>query len=131
MIHVSYSHHALGTELVHYEKSAKSHSDACRLIDSYPWLPELELTEKLGEGGGLYFLLGSEKEKYASYQLVPMGPDEGFLLLDIVANRGFLGVFGRKSVSENFDLVTISEAKLKLKELFDYSVDKLYEKYAK
>ena len=38
---------------------------------------------------------------------------------------------GRKSVSVNFEFVSILEAKNHIKELFEYSLDSLYKKHKK
>lgn len=77
MVEVHYSHQNDGTELVHYEKNIKLHHEACEIIDNYPWEANFKISEEIGEGGGLYFLLGDENGKHASYQFVPMDKDKG------------------------------------------------------
>lgn len=76
-------------------------------------------------------MLGDMDGKYASYQFSPVESDRGLLGLEVVSNPGFIGIFGRKSVSVDFKLVSISEAKHHIKELFEYSIDSLYKKYRK
>nr|CAA6813682.1 MAG: Unknown protein [uncultured Thiotrichaceae bacterium] len=129
LVKVFYQHRVDGTELVNHEKEVKLHRDLCEIIDSYPWIKELELTEQLGEGGGFYFLVGDKDGQHASYQFTPMESDGGLLDLDIVMKPGFLNMLGRKAVSKHFGEVSTAEAKQKLKELFDYPVDVLYERY--
>ena len=131
IVKVYYQHREGGTELVDHERDLKLHREACEIIDNYPWAKELELFEELGVGGGFFFALGDMDVKFASYQFVPAEMDEGFLLLQVLSKPGIIWFFGRKSVTVNFGLVSIAEAKRKIKELFDYSVDSLYEKYRK
>lgn len=128
-VKVSYQRRTDGTELVNYDKTVKSHKELCELIDDYPWASEQALAEELGEGGGFYFLLGDYKNAYASYQLVPMEVDKGLLELEVVIKPGFLNVFGRKAITKHFDIVSTSEAKAKLKDLFDHSIEHLYKRY--
>lgn len=128
-IRVSYSHRVDGDELVNHDKDVTVYQEACSIIDHYPWQSELALTEELGEGGGFYFLLGDYQGQYAAYQFVPMEPGKGLLDLDIVQKRGLLNFLGRKALSKSFELVSIAEAKIKIKELFEHSVDSLYQKY--
>lgn len=131
MIEVFYTHRAGGQELVEHRRVLKGMSDARELIDQYPWASEIALTEELGEGGGLYFSRRGENGAQVSLQLVPIEVDKGFLELSIVTKKGFLGVFGRKSVTKAFDELTLAEAKTYVKQLFDYSIDDLYHKYKK
>ncbi|GEM77685.1 hypothetical protein [Vibrio sagamiensis] len=130
-IKVFYQHREGGTELVNHERDLKFHREACETIDNYPWAKELELFDELGEGGGFYFMLGDMNNKYASYLFTPVENDRGWLHLEVVSNPGFLGIFGRKSLSLDFKFVSISEAKHHIKELFEYSIDSLYKKYRK
>lgn len=130
LVKVAYQHREDGTELVNYEKTLKSHDEACEVIDNYPWAKELALFEELGEGGGFFFSLGQLDDRYASFQFTPVEQDQGLLDLEVVSKPGFLNLFGRQSVSKSFDLVSITEAKQHLKALFEYSVESLYEKYA-
>ncbi|GAL03476.1 hypothetical protein ACFFLZ_14055 [Photobacterium aphoticum] len=129
VVTVYYQHRTDGTELVDHEKVVTSHEALCDIIDRYPWAEEVVLTEKWGEGGGLFFLLGDIKRRYASFQLVPTDIDSGLLSVDIVQKPGFLGTFGRKSVTAQFDVVSITDAKVTLQQLFDFSIEGLYEKY--
>ncbi|HAS8178430.1 TPA: hypothetical protein I7671_21645 [Vibrio vulnificus] len=131
LVKVFYQHREGGTELVDHEKELKFHREACETIDNYPWQKELELFEELGEGGGFFFLLGDMDGKFASYQFTPAESDRGLLDLEVVSKLGFIGIFGRKSVSVDFKLVSIPEAKHQIKELFEYSIDSLYQKYRK
>jgi len=131
VVKVFYQHREGGTELVNHERELKSHREACETIDSYPWEKELALFEESGEGGGFLFLLGDMDGKYASYQFTPVENDKGLLGLEVVSKRGFIGIFGRESASVDFNLVSISEAKNHIKELFEYSIDLLYQKYRK
>ncbi|QPI62600.1 hypothetical protein [Vreelandella venusta] len=131
LVKVFYQHREGGTELVDHEKELKFHREACETIDNYPWRKELELFEELGEGGGFFFLLGDMDGKFASYQFIPVESDRGLLDLEVVSKLGFIGIFGRKSVSVDFKLVSIPEAKHQIKELFEYPIDSLYQKYRK
>jgi len=87
------------------------------------------LLEELGEGGGFFFTSGDMDGKFASYQFTPVEIDRGLLELQVVSKSGFIGIFGRKSVTMDFELVSISEAKQKIKELFENTIDSLYQKY--
>jgi hypothetical protein len=131
MVEAFYSHRIEGPELVEHHRVLKGAGDAHELIDQYPWASEIALTEELGEGGGLYFSRRGENGTQVSLQLVPIEVDKGFLELSIVANKGFLGVIGRKSVTKAFDELSLAEAKAYVKQLFDYSIDDLYHKHKK
>lgn len=98
---------------------------------STPWASEIALTEELGEGGGLFFSRSGENGAQVSLQLVPIEVDKGFLELNIIAKKGFLGIVGRKSVSKTVDEVSLAEAKTYVKQLFDYSIDDLYHTHKK
>ncbi|WP_414932895.1 hypothetical protein [Vibrio europaeus] len=128
IVKVVYDHRVDGQELVIHEKILRQYREVDALIDSYPWKSELRLSEKLGVGGGFHFIHGDEKI-YACYQFVPVELDKGFLFLDIVLAPGWLNILGRKALSKDFDTVSTSEAKMKIKELFDYSIASLYDKY--
>lgn len=129
LVKVFYQHRVDGTELINHEKEVKSPKELYEIIDNYPWKNELALSEQQGEGGGFYVLLGNNNNKYARYQFVPVALNQGFLDLDIVSEPGFLNLLGRKSLSKHLDIVSIAEAKHKMKELFDYPIDLLYKKY--
>ncbi len=131
LIKAHYQHREGGTELVDHQRDINLHREACEIIDNYPWVKELELFEELDEGGGLLFVLGDYNSKFASYQFIPVEKDAGLLDLEIVIKPGFLNIFGRNSVSVSFDLVSIPEAKQHIKELFNYSIDSLYNKHKK
>ncbi|MEL6117946.1 hypothetical protein P0Y67_22395 [Photobacterium sp. SP02] len=131
LVKVFYQQRENGTELVNHERDLKFHREACETIDNYPWEKELELFEELGEGGGFFFMLGGMDGKFASYQFTPVESDRGLLDLQVVSKPGFIGIFGRKSVSVDFKFVSIPEAKQHIKELFEYSIDSLYQKYRK
>jgi len=128
LVKVTYDHRVDGEELIAHEKVVQSHKELCAIIDAYPWASEMELFEKYGVGGGFHFLLGDDKI-YACYQFVPVNIDAGVLDFDLVLEPGFLKLFGRKAVSKHFDIVSIAEAKAKIKELFDYSIASLYQKH--
>lgn len=129
LVKVYFQHREGGVELVEHERDLKSHRQACEIIDKYPWAEELKLFEELGEGGGFFFVAGDLNGQYASFQFAPMEKDDGLLDLKVVYKKGFLGIFGRKSVSVDFKLVSIAKAKQHLKELFDYPIESLYRKY--
>lgn len=128
LVKIIYDHRVGGEELIAHEKEVYLHKDLCEIIDSYPWKSEIELCDKYGVGGGFHFLLGDNKV-YACYQFVPIDISSGILDFDLVLSPGVLSLFGRKSVSKSFDIVSISELKEKTKELFEYSLESLYEKH--
>lgn len=129
VVTVYYQHRTDGKALVDHEKVVTSHEALCDIIDRYPWAEEVVLTEKWGERGGLFFLLGDIKRRYVSFQLVPTDIDSGLLSVDIVHKPGLFGLFGRQSVSTQCDTVSVTEAKEALQQLFDYSIEALYDKY--
>lgn len=130
MVKVMYDHRiGGGEELVGHEKEVSTHQDVCQIIDNYPWAAELAWFKKLGIGGGFNFLLGDENSQYAHYQFVPIDADVGFLTLSVVLKPGVFKLFGRKSVSKDFDMVSIAEAKVKLNDLFTSSIATLYNRY--
>lgn len=131
LVKAFFQHREDGTELVEHEVDIKFHREACEIIDNFPWVTELELTEQLGEGGGFFFLLGDFDGKYAGYQYTPTEERGGLLDLEVVYKPSFLNIFGRGSLSVSFDYVSTEEAKQKIKELFEYSIDSLYKKYKK
>ncbi|OAN17988.1 hypothetical protein A3K86_03455 [Photobacterium jeanii] len=130
-VKVYYQHRDGGDELVNFEREVKSHRELCEIFDNYPWESELILSEQHGEGGGFFIVLGDEDDVYASYQFVPMELHNGLLDIDIVAKPGFMRLLGRKSFSTGLETVTLKDAKYKLKELFEHSVESLYRKYTK
>ena len=129
MVEAFYSHRVGGTELVEHHRVLKGAADARELIDQYPWASEITLTDELGEGGGLFFSHKGENGAQASFQLVPIDVNKGFLEVSIIAKKGLLGMIGRQSVTKAFDEVTLAEAKTYVKQLFDYSIEDLYLKY--
>ncbi|NAX21815.1 hypothetical protein [Vibrio sp. V39_P1S14PM300] len=130
-VKVFYQHRVEGPELVNHDKVVSTYHEACDIIDNYPWAEEMEWCEKLGEGGGFFFIFGDEEDKYATFQFTPIDVDKGLLYLDVVIKSSFWNLFGRNAVSKNFDVMSIPEAKQQLKELFDYSIESLYRKYKK
>lgn len=130
MIEVSYSHNKDGTgELVEKTTQVTTYQELCDLIDAYPWDTEIALFEKSGVGGGITVVSGDVKQQCASYLLIPVETGKALLNLDILLKPGFLAIFGRKATSTDFGEVTVEEAKIKLKELFDHSIASLYQKY--
>ena len=129
LVKVYYQHREGGHELIDHEKDLKFHREACETIDNYPWAEELKLFEELGEGGGFFFILGDLNAQYASFQFTPVEEDGGLFSVEVVYKPGFLSIFGRKSVSVDFKFVSIPEAKNRVKELFECSVESLYRKY--
>ncbi|MDN3611388.1 hypothetical protein ACFFUP_17880 [Vibrio ostreicida] len=107
------------------------YSDACDIIDQYPWTQEVDRFGESGESGGLYFILGDEKTKFASFLISPTEYKAGYLDIEIVAKRHFLNIFGFHSAQASLDSVKIPEIKRRLKDLFDCSIEELYKKYRK
>lgn len=128
LVKVVYDHREGGEEFITHEKEVRLHRELCEIIDAYPWAEEMEAFDKYGVGGGLYFALGDDSV-YACYQFVPVDINAGILSLDVVLKPGFLNMFGRKSASQYFNIVSIPEAKSKLKDLFDHTIESLYEKH--
>lgn len=120
-----------GTKLVNYQRVLNFHSEICEVIANYPWERELKLSIELKEGSGLVFSIGDMDGIHASYEFTPVEVDKGVLSLDVVLKPGFLGIFGRKKVSVDFDVVSIAEAKQHIKQLFEYSIESIYQKYRK
>ncbi|MCC4798202.1 hypothetical protein BCT30_00620 [Enterovibrio norvegicus] len=131
MVNVFYSFRGEHSEMQHVEVQTSHYHDAIDLIDKYPWREEVALFEEHGEGGGLFFTVGDEDDKYACFQLVPTEPDKGLLCFWLVLDKGFLGIFGKKTINTPFEEVSISEAKSKIKPLFNYSIEQLYECHKK
>ena len=129
LVKVYYEHREGGHELVNYERDLRTHQEACEVIDNYPWEEELKLFEEYGVGGGFYFVSGALDSHYASLQFTPVDRGLGHLWLDVVYKPGVLKLFGRKSASVDFDIVSISEAKSHLEDLFKYTIEKLYKKH--
>lgn len=129
LVKVFYQHREGGQELVNYERDLRTHQEACEVIDNYPWEEELKLFEEYEVGGGFYFVSGDPDSQYASLQFTPVDQGLGHLCLDVVYKPGVLKLFGRKSASVDFDIVSISEAKNHLEDLFEYTVEALYQEY--
>ncbi|EAQ67737.1 hypothetical protein MED121_17459 [Marinomonas sp. MED121] len=119
-----------GIELVLHEKALNLHKDLCDLIDNYPWQSEMELFEEHGVGGGFQFTLGDE-DVYARYDFTPIDMDSVELDFYLVLKSGFLGFIGRKSLIKQYGIISVSEAKEKMKDLFDRPIESLYEKHKK
>lgn len=127
---VSYSYHVNleSEELVSESLTMSNYEDACKLIDDYPWQLEVEYLEIHGEGQGIYFAFqGAEKIE------IVISPDDekhGFVMIDIVLDSGFLGLFGRKAVSKSFNMMSYADIKLLLRDFFTLNKDQLYQKYS-
>lgn len=119
-----------GIELVTHEKKLNLHRELCELIDSYPWKSEMELFEEYGVGGGFQFILGGE-DVYARYDFTPIDMDSVELDFYLVLKTGFLGFFGRKSILKQYGIIPVSESKEKMKDLFERSIESLYQKHKK
>ena len=115
-------------ELLSFKKENQTYDEACKILDNYPWEAEEEWFEKTGEGGGLYFKLQESEEIYAYFQFTPMEDKRGLVFMEIQLAKGFLGIFAKRKKELNFDLMSVDEFKVKLKELFTHSVHSLYEK---
>lgn len=131
LVKAYYQHRVSGTELVNHEQNISGHGELCAIIDNYPWATEIKLTERLGEGGGFYFMASAQHGQSISYQFVPMDLHSGLLDLDVVVKPGFLRLFGRQSLSRHFGQVSITEAKQHMTQLFSHSAAFLYKKYYK
>lgn len=129
MVTISYTHHDGGKTLKPFEITTNSHRAACELIDNYPWAEELALFDELGEIGYLYFYIGDINAEHASYQFTPIDEKKGDLTFSVVTKPGFLSMIGREVVDIDFELVSINEAKSKIQDLFNYSIESLYNKY--
>ncbi len=129
MVHIRYSHHTEGRDFVHHKADTDHLSEACDIIDRYPWKQEIAIFEELGEGGGLDFVKGDEKGKHAYYQFIPIEEGKGFLYLTVVVKAGLFNLLGRQALSRDFHLVTLDTAKTQIQELFEHSVEFLYEKH--
>ncbi len=118
-----------GSDLIDHEKVITTHKEAIEIIDSYPWLEELELFEKYGEGGAIFFMFENDKGQSAEYQFTPTEKNAGELDIIITLKSGWLGLFGRKVIRVDLGLVSIAQAKLHIKDLFEHSIESLYQKY--
>lgn len=116
-------------EIVEHKQTVNGKHEITDVIDNYPWTSEIELSAKYDQGGSFYFLLGDEDGLHASYQFVPVEMHKGLLFLNIVAKKGFLGIFGNQSVTVDFDEVSSSEVKTKVNDLLTFTIEELYEKY--
>ncbi|WP_299496255.1 hypothetical protein [uncultured Shewanella sp.] len=130
MVSVYYTHRVGDNpELVEFKCENISCQRAYEIIDDYPWAAEIKFFEQYGEGGSFYFVLGDMTGLHAAFQFIPVDEGNGLLDVDILLKKGFLGIFGRKSKSIHFDLLAIDEAKLKIRDMFQYSLSALYNKY--
>ena len=130
MVDAHYQHRTGSSpELVLFSRKNISYKTACDIIDRYPWASELELSDRYGEGGGFYFVAGAPEGIHAAYQFTPVDADRGLLNLELVLKKGWLGMIGRRAKSIDFDAVSTSMAKQKIRELFTDSPEALYEKY--
>ncbi|MFC0336878.1 hypothetical protein SAMN05421848_3018 [Kushneria avicenniae] len=127
MVLIRYSHHTEDREFVNYTADTDHFDEACKILDRYPWRQEIAIFEELGEGGGLDFVMGNEQGKHAYYQLIPIEEGKGFLFLTVVVKTGLFNLLGRQSLNRDFHLVTIETARFYIKELFEHSVESLYE----
>ncbi|WP_447926555.1 hypothetical protein [Vreelandella sp. EE27] len=129
MVQIVYSHHTDDREFVHRRITTDRFETASDIIDEYPYQREAEMFEELGEGGGLEFLLGDLKGQHAHYHFIPVEADKGILDLSIVAKKGVFNLLGRQALIRHFYLVTPDTAKTHIQELFEHSVEFLYEKH--
>ncbi|UYF98896.1 MULTISPECIES: hypothetical protein [unclassified Halomonas] len=129
MVQISYSHHTADREFVHRRITTDRFEKASDIIDQYPYQHEAEMFEELGSGGGLEFLLGDLKGQHAHYNFIPVEADKGILDLSIVAKKGVFNLLGRKALIRHFYLVTPETARAHIAELFEHSVEFLYEKH--
>ncbi|WP_447553581.1 hypothetical protein [Vreelandella sp. EE22] len=129
MVHIHSSHHTEDREFVHHKVETDYVDEAFEIIDRYPWTQEIAIFEELGEGGGIDFVMGDVKGKHAYYQFIPIEEDKGLLSLTVVVKTGLFNLLGRQALSRDFHLVTIDTAKTHIQELFEHSVEFLYEKH--
>ncbi|WP_447529413.1 hypothetical protein [Vreelandella sp. TE19] len=129
MVHIRYSHHSEDRDFAQHKADTDHLEQAFEIIDRYPWKQEIAIFEELGEGGGIDFVIGDEQGKHAYYQFIPIEEDKGLLSLTVVVKTGLFNLLGRQALSRDFHLVTIDTAKTHIQELFEHSVEFLYEKH--
>lgn len=115
--------------MIEGENNAASYRDIVEIINDYPWEQEMRLSEERGGGGGFYFGRKGENGEAVNVQFVPFGVREGLLLVDVTLKPGFLGFFGRKATSVDFDVVKTDKALHVLKQLCEYPIAKFYDTY--
>ncbi|MFG6666998.1 hypothetical protein ACGK9R_07800 [Halomonas sp. HNIBRBA4712] len=129
MVQILYSHHTDTREFVHRRLSTDRYDKACEIIDQYPWAQEMALFDEQGEDGGFEFLLGERNGRHAHYQFIPIEERKGLLQLSVLARTGLFKVLGRRALTRDFHLVCADTAKGHLQDLFEHSIDFLYEKH--
>lgn len=129
-VQVRWNYQDESEEFHEHEQVTTRFQEACDIIDNYPWAREVALFKKTEAGGGIHFYV-SDGKKHAEYTIIPTTKHEGLLLLDIFIKQPFLYFFGGEKVSKDFGEVTIAICKQQIKEMCDYSIDELYQKYKK
>lgn len=129
MVRILYSLHTENREFVHRRITTDRFDKACDIIDQYPWAREIALFDEQGVGGGFEFLLGERQGLHAHYQFVPIEQRQGLLMLNVVARQGLFKWLGRRSLTRDFHLVTADTAKHHVQELFEHSIDGIFDKH--
>ncbi|RJS94833.1 hypothetical protein [Salinisphaera sp. Q1T1-3] len=114
--------------LVEHREELASPRDLQALFARYPWQNEYLPLERDEAGGGLFFQAGNSKRR-ASYQFVPFERGLGWLHFEAVLKPGLFGWLGRRAVFVDFDRVSTSEAKHRIRELFDCDIETLFERH--
>jgi hypothetical protein len=127
MLDMYYTHQENnGAKSVNFSKKNLTYDESLLVIDNSPWRENFKWFREKKEGRGLYFKKSSENGVQAYLQFVPIEEGRGLLFLEIQLKRG---LWGRKTKSIDFEMVTTGELKEKVKELFYYGIYTLYEKY--
>lgn len=129
MVQILYSLHTDGREFVQRRLTTDRYDRVCEIIDHYPWAREAALFEEQGKSGGFEFLLGERNGLHAYYRFIPIEECQGLLMLNVVARQGLFKWLGRRSLTRDFHLVTADTAKHHVQELFEHSIDGIFDKH--
>lgn len=128
VIRASYSYRDGQGDVTGDTEQLGSYRELEALFARYPWEVEAEPLGDDEAGGGLFFRTG-DTARFASYQFVPLERDRGWLDFEVVARPGWIKLFGRRAAHVDFGIVSIAEAQHRIRELFDYGIDALYDKH--
>jgi len=118
-----------GQDLTHTPLQVVSDKEALVAYDAYDWARDLASLNTFGMSGGFYIRKGELSAKYAESNIMSEEENKVSLSLDVLIDKGFLGLFGGKKLSRSFDDISHAEAKNIIRDIYELSEDQLVDKY--
>ncbi|KJY72122.1 hypothetical protein [Vibrio nigripulchritudo] len=131
MINVHYSYReGDAKEPTHFSSENATIEQVMSILTEYPWDTEGDLPTEEHAGGGIFVEITNHNKQEATFQIVPFGCEHCMLFANVVLKKGFLGIFGKQSVSKDFEELTPEQAIERIKPFLSISVPSIYEELA-